>query len=254
MKRFALCMLAAVSLAAASAGPAQADSTIAAAAMITPGTQHFGNTLCPDVPGDPCPDHEYWKLNLLAGDRVAIDWQVTGADTYACCLSVLPADTTDFSINNVSALRYFVLGSNGKAQSIFTAPRSGMYPLLFEALGLTAGGPYDFVARVEHAARLRIASPTAGRRISRRAKVTVNVRTPNGVAIDDPALVVTVRGTWAGRSRIVGRAPTAGGVARIGLKLPRSARGQSLTLRASVAGPGYRRASSSAVRVRVKSR
>jgi hypothetical protein len=110
MKRFAWCMLAAVSLAAASAGPAQADSTCAAAMLITTGTQHFGNTLCRDAPGDPCPDHEYWKFNLLAGDRVAIDWQITGNADYACCLSVFPADTTDFSINNVSALRYFAFG------------------------------------------------------------------------------------------------------------------------------------------------
>jgi hypothetical protein len=243
-----------------SAGAAHAaDPTIAGAGAVVPGTQQFGNSSCRDTYEDgevvdECPDWQYWTLTGTAGDRVTVNWQHSNpvADPVER-LAVFPVGTDDFSINNVEAITAFYLGSNNRAQSIFTLPQTGTYPLRFEAdcCG-DVGGPYDFAVTVQHVARLFITSPRARAKVARNGRtVTVNVRNPDGAPLD--GLTVRLSGSWNGRTRSLGAATSSGGVSRFTLNLPRGTRGRSVKLRAALSGaPGYVTSRSAPVSVRVR--
>jgi len=244
--RAALVLAAAGLLAAPSA---QADPTIAGAGTVVPGTQQFGNTLCP---GSACPDYEYWKLNGTAGDQVTIDWEYSGGDVYANSLRVYPEGTTDFSLNNVNPIFNFNTGSNGKAQSIFTLPETGMFPLRFEAVCCNDhGGPYDFATTIEHAVKLFIGAPRPKEKIKRTSAVNVTVRNPDGGPLN--GLPVKLTGVWKAKNHRLGTATSSAGVAAFQLHLPKSTRKKTIRLRASVSDvDGYLNARSGTVKVKVK--
>ena len=76
MHRAIISATAALAVSLLCAAGAQADPTIAGAGTVVPGTQQFGNTLCPNPPTGPsCQDWQYWKLNGTSGDQVTINWQ-----------------------------------------------------------------------------------------------------------------------------------------------------------------------------------
>jgi hypothetical protein len=235
------------------AWPAQADPTIAGSATIKPGTQQFGNTLCATPDDEPsCYDRQYWRLNGTAGDRVTINWQhASGSYTdYVSELNVWPAGTDDFSLNNSDEIFSFYIGDNDRAQSVFTLPQSGTFPIEFESDCWDCGGPYDFSTTVEHAVKLFIASPARKARISRNATVSVSVRNPDGAALS--GLPVKLTGTWKNKTRRLGTVTSANGAATFAVQLPRSARKRWVKLRASFGGTtGYLSARSTTVKVRV---
>jgi len=246
--------LGAIAAALLIAPAAQADPTIAGAGTVMPGTQQFGNTLCPDQPSDSCPDEQFWKLNGTSGDQVTIDWEHGGPDypEYVNRLQVYPEGTTDFSISNVSPLFTFDLPSNNKAQSVFTLPQTGMFPLRFLTNDCCdVGGPYDFATTIEHAVKLFIGAPKAKSKIKRTSQVTVNVRNPDGAPLS--GLPVKLTGVWKGKNHRLGTATSSAGLATFQLHLPRSTRKKTIRLRASMSGvAGYLNARSSAVKVKVK--
>jgi hypothetical protein len=234
---------------------AHADPTIAGAGTIEPGTQQFGNTLCPDTDRETCSNVQFWKLNGTAGDQVTIDWQHGGGDenSYVSELRVYPEGTDDFSINNVNSLFSFYIGANDKAQSVFTLPQTGTFPLQFIAgcCGDDDAGPYDFSTTIERAVKLFISSPHRKAQIRRNTSVVVNVRGAEGAPYD--GLTVTLTGVWRGKSRRLGTATSSNGVAKFALRLPRSTRMKTIRLRAFVSGVDrYLDAQSSMVKVKVK--
>jgi hypothetical protein len=242
-------------LAASLPASAHADPTIAGAGTIEPGTQQFGNTLCPDMDRETCSNVQFWKLNGTAGDQVTIDWQHNGGDEYSYVVQmrVFPEGTDDFSINNVSSLFSFYIGANDKAQSVFTLPQTGTFPLQFIAgcCGDDDAGPYDFSTTIERAVKLFISSPRRKARISRNTSVVVNVRGAEGAPYT--GLPVTLTGVWRGTNRRLGTATSSNGVATFALRLPRSTRKKTIRLRASVSGvDGYLDAQSAMVKVKVK--
>ena len=77
------------------AGPALGDSsTIAGEPMVVPGHQEFGNSS-----GNPRVDLDYsvsyWGLPVIAGDRVAIDWEVNATEAQSFALYAEPVGTQD---------------------------------------------------------------------------------------------------------------------------------------------------------------
>jgi len=245
-------LIAALGVSLAVAVPAQADPTIAGSGTVKPGTQQFGNTLCPSPDDEPeCFDRQYWRLNGTAGDQVTINWEHGGGSTsYVYRMSVWPAGTDDFSLNNADEIFSFYVGDNDKAQSVFTLPQSGTFPIEFAAGCYTCGGPYDFSTTVEHAVKLFIASPARKARISRNSTVAVSVRDPDGAPLS--GLPVKLTGTWRSKGHRLGTATASHGAATFALRLPRSARKRWVKLRASSsAGGGYLGAKSTTVKVRV---
>jgi hypothetical protein len=235
---------------------AAGGSNIESAPQVSPGVQTFGTT---GTGRYQCAAADYWNLSLAAGDEATIDWMsVTDSDggDYANELSVYPAGTTDFSINNVERMHEFSIGDNDRAESIFSANTTGSYPLIFwRASGRCSspGGPYSFTVTVKHSVVLFLGSV---KKLDRRSgTISVGVHTPEGQPITDPGLRVSLRGSWPGHkaSELAGGSPS-GGIVSLSVKLPKSTRGKKVSIRAISAGAGYRSAHSSLRTVRVKRR
>jgi hypothetical protein len=246
----------ALGLSSATVAQAAGGSNIASASQVAPGTQNFGDTNTGHYSGD-CPA-DFWNLSLAAGDRATVDWtSLTDShdSDYANTLSVWPAGTTDFSINNGSPQQRFFVGSNHQAESIFSANRTGSYPLVFwrDSYCGGTGGPYNFTVTVKHSAVLFLGS--VKKLAGRSGTLSVGVHTPDGQPITDGGLRVAVRGSWAGHkaSELASGAPADGKTA-LSVKLPKSARGKKVSIRAFAQGADYLPARSSVRTVRVGSR
>ncbi len=223
----------------AGSAAAYGGTSIAQAPTITPGQQLFGDTSIGNYPRS-CRDHgtaDFWKLQLVAGDDVTINWETTG--DYLRVIDVWPANTDDFNINNREPFQIFFLGANRKQQSKFTANASGAYPLVFNnSCGGT--GPYSFVTYVTH--RLTLFAPRAPRASTRTTRLVVRVRTPDGQPITDSRLRVKLEGSWRGTWHGLASAAPQSGRASLSFKVPRSLRGTRIRLRIRAGGGGYRSA------------
>jgi hypothetical protein len=144
--------------------------------------------------------------------------------------------TTDSSLDGARPLASAAVGMDGKGRITFSAARSGAHPLRFASCSGFDVGPFEFRALVKHRAGLTL--PPAGG-IDRTGTVAVQVRTPDGKPITDRALRVTLRGTWAGKTRTLGRASPTRGVASIKLSLPASVAGSAIKLQALAEGRDY---------------
>lgn len=218
------------------AGPARADggSSIASATAVSPGTQQFGNTA--NGSKDDCYFRQYWSLTVTAGDEIMIDWEAPEGSEPR--LGVYPVGTTDFNVGDTSYLESFYLNSNNKAQSSFSASKSGSMPLQFRADGCDdEEGPYAFTARVTHQT---VVSLAPGGSLRRRGSLNVSARTSAGTPVP-AALGVHLqvkpdRGDWV----------TVGSVAASGqdwtavpYQVPGSVSG-TVQVRAMVGGGDYR--------------
>src|SRR5947209_1386053 len=67
-----------VSTPSARAKTSGGGSNIASAPTVTSGQQTFGNTT--DGCLGNCSPADYWKLALIAGDRVTVDWEAQGGN------------------------------------------------------------------------------------------------------------------------------------------------------------------------------
>lgn len=206
-------------------------SNIASAPTITPGQQEFGNTNEGQFPFNCAPDAaSYWKLTLIVGDRATIDWETT--NNYAERLYVLPIGTTDFSISNVSKdVASFSIGGNGKAQSILTAPASGVYPLVFDKECIGGGGPYDFTVYINHALvlgtsqqTLRLLKRWHHSAMPRKGSLKLTAHRADGAPITGQ-VGATLYGYWAKKWHKLSRAAAKAGVLVLRYKLPKNAHG-----------------------------
>jgi hypothetical protein len=233
--------------------PQQALATggsIEAATVVTPGEQAFGNTTNGTFR---CGPADFWRLQLTAGDTAIVDWETTQHD-YANELYVYPAGTTDFSINNEDPQDRFSIGENNRAESVINAGATGTYPLIFAGRGCNGdgsnAGPYDFTVAVRHVAVLGLGS--LGGLKSGAGTVRVGVHTPDGSPVTDPSLRVDFRGTWRGRSHLLGSGSPSDGTVFFTVKLPAGARGRTVSFQAKAHGPGYRNSHTGSKRVKVR--
>jgi hypothetical protein len=240
------------SLASAQVASAAGGSNIAAAPTAVVGQQEFGNTT--DGCYLNCYGADYWKLSLIAGDHVRIDWESSGGsecNSYVDELKVWPIGTTDFSINNASPFQQFGIGANNKAESTFTANATGVFPLMFEACDdpADAGGPYDFTVNVRHLARLSFQVPS---RIPTRTRVHIQAHYPDGTAINGAGLIVQIRGWWSRSWHVLGSATPVGGVASVLLTIPHQERGKVIKLEAAASGTSFLGSHTGARQTRVR--
>lgn len=239
MNRVACAAVVSLALVAAGASAAEADGghTIEGAPAVVFGQQQFGNTATGGHANNTL--SSWWSLAVTSGDRITIDWESVASDTE---LQVFTIGTNDFNLGDASSFERSTLGSNGRDELVFLAPRTGAMPLRFYVESHIFNedanpGPYDFTAFVRHGVRLSFPRHS---RLPRRATLSVGVRNPDGVAITDAALKVTVemkRG--ASKWRAVGSSSPANGMASVPVTLPLSARGKMVSLRARSQGASY---------------
>ena len=237
---------------------AAGGSSISSAPQIAPGAQNFGNTSSGFWQGCPA---DYWNLSLVSGDEATVDWATehdSQGTRYANQLEVYNAGVTDFSINNVEPSSEFRIGSNDRAESVFTANTDGIYPLIFIREGFCShtsgyGGPFDFTVSVRHAVVLSLGA--VKKLASRKGVVRVSVHDPDGQPVSDPSLTVTLVGSWSGhKNQLLGSGSPTNGVVVLTVRLPKSARHRKVSVRASAHGAGYLPAQSSAKSVLVSRR
>lgn len=206
---------------------AAGGSSIASAPTVAYGQHTFGTTATGEWD---CGPAEFWNLSMKAGDQVTIDWATTSAD-YAHAAVIFPAGTNDFSINNVSYLDYYSIGSNDHAEAVFSTGTPGSYPLIFAASGCNGehnAGPYDFTATIQHSLTIALKQYTHIRTttvISAGANLVDGAPVPDGTAFN-------LSVTWpnSNHESATYTATGVGGALSFPLALPASAMGKTATL------------------------
>ena len=225
-------------LAAAPAARADGGRTIAAAPVAAYGVRHDGTTVdagfaCPARLGD---YFSYWKLRVVRGDVLTIDW---GAQQKGTVLSLFDVGTTDATVATTPPLETEALDEMYGLEELNAQPQPRTGPIVLQVHGTVCdggGGPYDFTAHVRHAVRLAVPARALGGRL------TVRVRAPDGTALSGVRVTVRARGHGAGSAVAAhGRAV---------VRLPASLHGR-VRLRAVASGPGFIRRVSAARFVRV---
>jgi hypothetical protein len=209
------------------AAPASGGHNIESAPAVVYGQQEFGNTA--DSGEFNCGHADFWNLSLRSGDQVTIDWE-TSDGVNARYLYVFPAGTTDYSINNAQALHEYQLGENDRAESIFSAPATGNYPLIFLAAGCVEGldpgeGPYDFTARDQHVVVVNLRQVF---HVNTTSTLTGQASLADGTPVPD-GLVFTLTASWQGHGNAQYTASSSGGTLSFPLSLPASAQGADVT-------------------------
>jgi Cutinase len=122
-----------------------AGGTIATSAFVTIGQIEHGDsgtTPYEYSPGSCGPETgQYWRLTLLAGDRIEIQWGSTS--NYVTGLDIWPAGTSDATIAVGGRASWDSIGPHGNEETTFTATTSGTYVLVFDD-SCGQAGPYEF--------------------------------------------------------------------------------------------------------------
>ena len=239
----ALCAAAPVSAGAAVSG---GGTTIAAAPTVAFGSQFFGNDAT--APAGPYGGHyEFFKLPLVAGDAITIDWEEqasTGVE-----LQLFPSSTNDFNFKDAKPTSWQKIGGSGLRRNEFkvSATQTEAVVLAFDDVDYDPSafcspcatgtpGAYDFTVNVKHAVVLFLPARAT---LPRQSTYTVGAHAPDGTPINDAGLRITLLGIWQGASHRLGTASIVSGAAAFHLKLPVTLRGKKISLRAQAAGSNY---------------
>jgi hypothetical protein len=215
---------------------------IASATPVVYGQQEFGNTAdggsgesrCGSGSGNAY--RSWWGLSVTAGDQVTVDWET---QEKGMGLFLFPVGTTDFTFLTTGALIEQGVNINYKEQATYSAPQTGVLPVEFKSD--TGCGhptaPYNFTATVRHGVVLALPTVTT---LPDSGTISVAVRNPDGVPINDPGLAVAFNVLVSGSTYVaIGNAPAINGTATVSFALPSSAFGHSVTIEASSAGASY---------------
>ena len=239
----ALCAAVPVSAFAAAAG---GGMTITAAPIVSFGSQYFGNDA--SAPAGAYGGHyEYWKLPLVAGDAITIDWEEQASTGIE--LQLFPSSTNDFNFKDAKPTNWQKIGGSGLRRNEFkvSATQTEAVVLAFDDVDYDPSafcspcatgtpGAYDFTVNVKHAIVLSLSARTT---LPRRSTYTIGVHAPDGTPINDAGLRVTLTGIWQGASHRLGGAPSVHGAATFHLRLPSTLRGKKVTLRVQASGANY---------------
>jgi hypothetical protein len=230
-----------VGAALAAAGPALGDSsTIAGEPTVVLGQQEFGNASDDSTIDYPW-SVSYWGLPVIAGDRVAIDWEVNATEAQSFALYAEPVGTQD-GLSVVGLSSHAVATTEVPedpqlhAAERFIASQTGVMPLAFTIATIDTG-PYDFTANVLHRVDMRL---SGAHRIARTGTLRVQARDPDGRPLTVPTLTIRLQrrvspGHWA----TIGTASPRNGGAHVHYVLPARLRGRVVHLRAQASGGGY---------------
>jgi hypothetical protein len=245
---------AAASLVSAGTASAEGANSIAGAPSIVPGQQEFGNLVNGLVTKNECEDNDYsdfWALQVTAGDQVAIDWEAQ--QLHYTELNVYPAGTTDFDYPQTERLLHQELNSNLKDEATLTANSTSTLPIKFTSSGWSClegtPGPYAFTVTITHGLSLGLPHVSS---LPRQGTVSIGVHNPEGGAISDPAISLTLQIKGRGLWKTIGTARDASSTAVVHFVVPSSLRRQRVTLRALASGPGYVAATSGHLKVRTR--
>ena len=126
-----------------------AGGTIATSTFVTIGQAERGDSGTVSYeysPGSCGPETgQYWRLTLLAGDQIAIQWGSTS--NYVTGLDIWPAGTTDSTIAVGGRAAWDSIGPHGSESTTFTATNSGTYVLVFDD-SCGRAGPYEFTVNL----------------------------------------------------------------------------------------------------------
>lgn len=229
----------------ATAALAAGSPSIASAPFVQLGAPQAGDTACCREGQTRYPWLEFWKLGLIAGDRVRLEYTYAGDADEDVTPFVYPPSVNDFNFDEDADLdANLEEGTGNRGQLTFVAARSGDYPLAFATFYVRDPTSYEFTAYVRHVARLALAPL---RSVKRRGMIRVLVRRPDGVPLDDQGLRLTLLGRWDRRWRTIASALPDKGAATFRLKLPATLRGQTIQLKVRASGGSYA-ASTSATR------
>jgi hypothetical protein len=245
----AACATALAVVGAAGARSANGGANIGSAPAVQIGTQEFGNAADGVYQSDIAAS--YWKLSLVSADQVTIDWessQNSYSDFAAHVLDVWPSNTTDFSINNADPVQNFGVGSNGKAESTFTASSTGVFPIMFRGDSFNdpsqAAGAYDFVVTVKHKLVAHLTQATASLLVKGRTAFphkgtfAVQAFSADGKPVANGAVGTTLSANYGGAWHTIGKAVARGGLISVRYSLPAAAIG-SIRLQADIGGGSY---------------
>jgi hypothetical protein len=223
-----------LTLVCATAALAGGGKTIKDAPTLSFGVQYFGNTQNGSE-DDPGRYYEFWRLPLIAGDTVTVDFEnaVDGAGVHE--VTIYPAATTDYNLSSAK-YTYWYMPQNQHGEAVYRAPSTGTYPLVFDGYRSSLGA-YDFTAYVKHEVRLQAQASS----LRSRGTWVVGVRYPDGSPVDDPALSLLLYAKIGHDWRAVGKGTPKSGKAVVGYTLPLSSRGHVVRLRLVASGKSYRR-------------
>lgn len=238
----ALCAAAVPAIGSVSGG----GTTIAAAPTVSLGSQYFGNDA--NAPAGVYGGHfEYWRLPVVAGDAITIDWEEPASTGIE--LQLFPSGTNDFNFKDAKPTSWQKTGGSGLRRNEFkvSATQTEAVVLAFDDVDYDPSafcspcatgtpGSYDFTVNVKHAVVLFLPARAT---LPRQSTYTVGAHAPDGTAINDAGLRLTLTGIWQGASHRLGSASSVSGAATFHLKLPASLRGRKISLRAQASGSNY---------------
>jgi hypothetical protein len=224
---------------------AAGSTTIAGAPSIPIGVQQFGNTADGSQTSGSCGGRnysQYWSLPVVAGDQVTVTWQADNLGTY---FYVLPIGTTDFNVGDTSPERTFTLNSNGMAEAVFPATRTGTMPLRFYVSSCGRDpGPYAFTAYVSHAVVVDFARPGS---LPLTGTLQVTAHNPDGVPITSGVSLDVQARRGEDPWTTVGSAAASGSPTPVGYVLPKEYAGEKVQIKVLANGAGYTGATSAVV-------
>jgi hypothetical protein len=140
---------------------ADGGSSIANAPELPIGQQVQGGTT------DGCKNEEFWRLTLLRGDHVRLDYGSLNGETIV--LAIYAPSTTDYTFDGDSPIGSLASsGTSRKAELRYIAPAPGRYVLLFRTA--ECGGvamAYEMTGYVRHLTHATLGGPTVARAHSR---------------------------------------------------------------------------------------
>lgn len=230
----------------------QGSASIASASILSSGDRIFGNTATDAAivrSGSELPmnwnDVEYWKMPLLAGDRVTVTFEATTPPGNPC-YALFPANTTDATISNATSVNY-VSGNNfdcGTSTNVWVISSSGSYVFVTgtTAFGGADGG-FEFSVAATHKALLFAPKSVT---IASVGVIPAVVRTPSGSGITSSGLHINAYASWATPSfapptwHLIGTGTPRNGKVSIRVVVPKRFNNETIRVRLKGSGGGYR--------------
>jgi hypothetical protein len=237
LSRISVALIGCLAALGVASGSALGDSsTISSASRVVSNREQFGNLASVRTRSDGL-NYDFWRLPVITGDRVRINWDAAPTDGEVYTLDVFQVRTTDATVGRAYPFETQRTTYHDRQSLSFVAPRTGLMPLEFFTPQNNAGG-LTFTARILHRVDIQLTNP---RVLPSRGVFPVAAHNPDGRRVTDRRLVIHLQEQVSQRRwRSLGRATPSRGHALIRYRLPA---GHTVRLRAIAQGGGYFRIS-----------